>query len=119
MKSNLYTALSLLVSSGLSQTTWAQTAPPAQNATELTREMSNRLHLNEGEYVKLYTLNRTRLTLQDEIERNTKNDSAARTAQLAELQSQYEQECGRIMSPTQLSQLLQQETSQLVDGSST
>lgn len=118
MKRNLCTALSLL-SGSLSHSTWAQTTPPAQTATELTREMSNRLHLNEGEYVKLYTLNRTRLILQDEIERSTRNDSAARTAQLAELQSQYEQECGRIMSPTQLSQLLQQENNRPVDGSST
>ena len=118
MKSNLVTTVCLLLGGTLSSSVQAQANPPVQNAVELTRDMSNRLHLNEGEYVKLYMLNRTRLTRQDEIERSTRNDLTARTAQLAELQSQYEQECGRIMSPTQLSQLLQQEqeTSQLLDS---
>ncbi|MEJ7667106.1 MAG: hypothetical protein WKG07_50215 [Hymenobacter sp.] len=67
--------------------------------------MGQRLHLNEGQYVKLLTLNRIRLTRQREIEQATSADATARTSQLAELQDQYELECGRIMSPTQLSQL--------------
>lgn len=111
----LLAALSLLLR-GPAQ---AQTplASPLEAATEQTREMSNRLHLNEGQYVKLFMLNRTRLTRQQEIEQGTRNDLAARTTQLAELQSQYEQECGRIMSPSQLSQLLQQDASQTVTDS--
>jgi hypothetical protein len=93
----------------------AQTAPP-QTPTELTREMGSRLQLNEGQFVKLLTLNRTRQTRQQEIEQATKSDLAGRTSQLAELQAQYELECGRIMSPTQLSQLQQDENQSATSG---
>ncbi len=86
----------------------AQTVSP-QTVTGQTREMSTRLRLNEGQYVRLLSLNRTLLTRQREIERATPADTAARNNQLAELQNQYELECGRIMSPTQLSQLQQAE----------
>ena len=93
----------------------AQTAPP-QSPVELTREMSARLQLNEGQFVKLLTLNRTRQTRQREIEQTTKADLSARSSQLAELQAQYEQECGRIMSPSQLSQLQQDENQNTTSG---
>ena len=79
-----------------------------QVVTAMTREMSNHLLLNEGQYIKLYSINRTRLTRQQEIEHATASDVAARTTQLAELQGQYEQECARILTPSQLS-LLQQD----------
>jgi hypothetical protein len=93
----------------------AQTMPP-QSPVELTREMSARLQLNEGQFVKLLTLNRTRQTRQREIEQTTKTDLSARNSQLAELQAQYEQECGRIMSPSQLSQLQQDENQSTTSG---
>lgn len=89
---------------------------PSQTPVELTRDMSARLQLNEGQFVKLLTLNRTRQTRQREIEQTTKTDAAARTSQLAELQAQYEQECGRIMSPSQLSQLQQDENQSTTSG---
>jgi hypothetical protein len=85
---------------------------PGSTATALTREMSNRLQLNEGQYVKLHSINRMRLQQQQEIERTTTKDASARTAQLAELQEQYEQECARILTPSQLSQLQQQDQAQ-------
>ena len=78
--------------------------------------MSTRLHLNEGQFVKLLTLNRTRQTRQQEIEQATPRDLAVRTSQLAELQAQYEQECARLMSPTQLSQLQQDENQTTTSG---
>jgi hypothetical protein len=84
-------------------------SPALPSPTEQTREMSARLHLNEGQFVKLLILNRTRQTRQREIEQATPRDLAARTSQLTELQAQYELECARIMSPTQLSQLQQDE----------
>jgi hypothetical protein len=93
----------------------AQTAPP-QTPTELTREMSAHLHLNEGQFVRLLTLNRTRQLRQSEIEQATKMDLPGRASQLAELQAQYELECGRIMSPSQLSQLQQDENQGLSSG---
>ena len=82
-------------------------------ATALTREMSNRLQLNEGQYIKLYSLNRIRLARQQEIERATAKDATDRTAQLAELESQFEQECARILTPSQLSQLQQDQGSSM------
>ena len=90
-------------------TSQAQTPQP-QNPTDMTREMSARLQLNEGQFVRLLTLNRTRQTRQREIEQSTSNqkDSSMRNSQLSELQSQYEQECSRILTPSQLSQLQQE-----------
>ena len=95
----------------------AQTTQP-QNPTDMTREMSARLQLNEGQYVRLLTLNRTRQMRQREIEQSTstQKDPAARNSQLSELQAQYEQECGRIMSPSQLSQLQQSENQSTTSG---
>ena len=60
----------------------AQTAP-TPSATELTREMGARLQLNEGQYVRLLTLNRTRQTRQREIEQSTKADPSAAPASSA------------------------------------
>ena len=84
--------------------------------TAMTRDMSTRLQLNEGQYIKLYSINRTRLDRQHEIERATTQDAATRTSQMAELQAQYEQECARILTPSQLSQL-QQDPTQFSTGS--
>ncbi|GAB3638691.1 hypothetical protein GCM10027422_42810 [Hymenobacter arcticus] len=102
----------LLAVVGKAQTT------QTQNPTDMTREMSARLQLNEGQYVRLLTLNRTRQTRQREIEQRTSNqkDPAVRNSQLSELQAQYEQECGRIMSPSQLSQLQQSENQNTTSG---
>ena len=108
----LFTLSVLLSAAGASHAQQGRPAGgPPQAATAMTREMSNRLRLNEGQYVKLYSINRTRLTRQQEIEQATTKDAAARTAQLAELQSQYEQECARILTPSQLS-LMQQDQPQ-------
>lgn len=100
----------LLLAAGLvatALTSYAQTSPTQPDATAQTREMASRFKLNEGQYVRLLAVNRTRLTRQQQIEHTTKDNPAARSAQMAELQGQYEQECGRILSPSQLSQLQQ------------
>ncbi|MFD2720184.1 hypothetical protein ACFST9_15780 [Hymenobacter monticola] len=77
------------------------------DAQATTREMVARLHLNEGQYLKLLPLNRTKLAGLNSINRDYKNDEAARAAKTAELEAQYEQECSRILTPSQLSQLQQ------------
>ena len=79
----------------------------AEDAVAITREMTNRLHLNEGQFLKLLPLNRTRLTGMHRINRECRNDEATKAARAAELEAQYEQECSRILSPSQLSQLQQ------------
>lgn len=85
-------------------------APKAGNAPDavaVTRDMTNRLHLNEWQFLKLLPLNRTRLLSVSHINREYKNDEATRTAKAAELEAQYEQECSRILTSSQLSQLQQ------------
>jgi Spy/CpxP family protein refolding chaperone len=106
-------AAMLLAGVAQAQTKYSFSHDPAVKT--MTQQMSNRMQLNEGQYVKLYSINRTRLTRQQEIERATTTDAAGRTAQLAELQAQYEQECARILTPTQLAQL-QQEPTQIAVG---
>ena len=75
------------------------------NAVNVTREMTNRLHLNEGQYRQLLPLNRTKLVGIKNINSEYKNNEATRAAKTAELEAQYEQECSRILTPSQLSQL--------------
>jgi len=70
-----------------------------------TRSMANRLHLNEGQYLQLLLLNRTRLSTLNGINHEHRADAATRAAKAAELEAQFEQECSRILTPSQLSQL--------------
>ena len=84
---------------------------PPVDAEAMTREMTTRLHLNEGQFLKLLPLNRTKLARLARISREHKADEATRTAKIAELEAQYEQECSRILTPSQLSQLQQTKTS--------
>jgi Spy/CpxP family protein refolding chaperone len=98
----------LLTASGFAQAAEMGTQP---SAVEQTRAMTNRLQLNEGQYIKIASINRIRVARQAEIERTTTHDPSARTAQLEELQMQFEQECARILTPSQLS-LMQQDQNQ-------
>lgn len=76
-----------------------------QAAAELTREMSSRLKLSEGQYIRLYEVNKTRVAQVAQIERNFQADPETKASRMAELDAQYQQECGRILTPSQLSQL--------------
>ena len=77
------------------------------DAVAMTREMTNRLRLNEAQFMKLLPLNRIKLAGLSSINREYKDDAAVRAAKVAELEAQFEQECSRILTPTQLSQLQQ------------
>lgn len=77
-------------------------------AVATTREMTNRFHLNEGQFLKLLPLNRTKMAGMRGINQQYRNDEATRAAKTAELEAQFEQECSRILTPSQLSQLQQQ-----------
>ena len=83
----------------------SRTKSVANDALETTREMTNRLHLNEAQFVKLLPVNRTKISSANGINHQYKNDDATRLQKLTELEAQYEQECSRILTPTQLSQL--------------
>ena len=85
--------------------TGAKPKKGGDEAVALTREMTNRLRLNEGQFLNLLPLNRTKLVGLKNINREYRNDGATRAAKIAELEAQYEQECSRILTPSQLSQL--------------
>ena len=79
--------------------------PLSLSAAELTRDMSFRLRLNEAQYIKLYEVNKTRVNQMARIKRDFSNDESTRSAKMTELDAQYQQECSRILTPSQLSQM--------------
>lgn len=78
---------------------------PVATATELTRQMANRLQLNEAQYIRLRAVNQVKLARADEIQWQYQGDPAERQRRLQELEAQYEQECQRILTPSQISLL--------------
>lgn len=98
------------MSDRLSEHPTSRRKPPTVDAVAMTREMTTRLHLNEGQFLQLLPLNRTKLSGLSSINREYRNDETARNAKTAELEAQYEQECSRILTPSQLSQLQQSST---------
>lgn len=72
------------------------------NAEEATRQMASRLSLNEAQYVRLRTVNQIRLVKLDEIEWQYSQNCPERQARIVELESEYEQECRRILTPSQI-----------------
>lgn len=78
---------------------------PETQVRALTDAMAKQLHLNEGQYVRMLATNRIKLARLDEIQWQYRDNVAQQHAQLQELQSQYETECSRILTPTQLSLL--------------
>ena len=92
-----------------------KSAGPGPDAVAVTRDMTTRLHLNEGQFLKLLPLNRTKMARLGSINREYKEDAATRAAKAAELEAQYEQECSRILTPTQLSQLQQEHSSPAIE----
>ncbi|MCC3157124.1 hypothetical protein LJ737_07730 [Hymenobacter sp. 15J16-1T3B] len=78
---------------------------PVTSAAELTRQMASRLKLNEAQYIRLRTVNQIKLARMDEIQWQYQQDPAERQRRLTELEAQYEQECQRILTPSQISLL--------------
>ncbi|MBT9392400.1 hypothetical protein KLP40_04425 [Hymenobacter sp. NST-14] len=79
------------------------TDPSAARVEDLTRQMSRQLRLNEAQYIKLRDVNKIKLARTEEITWQFQENTLERDAKLAELQAQYEAECGRILTPSQLS----------------
>ncbi|WP_242928721.1 hypothetical protein [Pontibacter vulgaris] len=70
--------------------------------TEMTREMAEKLRLNEPEYIKLKALNREHMIKTEEIRIAFAQDLAARDAKLTELKTVYEKAVVTILTPNQL-----------------
>ncbi|KUG07730.1 hypothetical protein [Solirubrum puertoriconensis] len=85
--------------------------PVLVEANNLTRHMSERLRLTESQVVKLRSINHIKLARMDEIQWQYHYDANARKAKLLELEAQYEQECQRILTPSQIS-LMREEQQQ-------
>jgi hypothetical protein len=72
---------------------------------DVTRQTCNRLHLNEAQYIRLRAVNLIRMTRLDEISWQYKDDIVEQRARISEMESQYEAECSRILTPSQISVL--------------
>lgn len=81
----------------------------ADRVEALTRAMATTLHLDESQYLRLRETNRVKLTRLDEIQWQTRDNLAQQQAQLLELQTQYETECSRILTPHQLMALREEQ----------
>ncbi|WP_192821004.1 hypothetical protein [Rufibacter sp. LB8] len=79
----------------------------SMSATELSRQMYNDLELNEGQYVKIKSLNQARLDRFNEIERMNSNDIQMRDAKLAEVNTQMDEEFAQILTPKQFTAYLE------------
>ncbi|UOQ77144.1 hypothetical protein MUN84_22295 [Hymenobacter sp. 5516J-16] len=79
------------------------TDPSIERVDEVTRQMSTQLHLNEAQFIKLREVNKVKLARLEEIQWQYVEDGQLRNAKIAELEAQYEAECGRILTPSQLS----------------
>ena len=75
----------------------------AVQAEALTRQMTAQLHLNEGQIVRLYKVNSIKVAQADEIQWQHHENPMRMQQALSELQSHYDAECSRILTPTQLS----------------
>lgn len=68
----------------------------------ITRQMCNEMRLNEAQYIRLRAINKTKLARLDEISWQYRDNVVLQQARISELEAQYEAECSRILSPTQL-----------------
>ena len=73
-----------------------------ERAATVTRDMSEKLSLNESEYIKLKSMNRDRFTRAFEITSQYSNDMAMRDMKLAELQNAYDNQLREFLNPKQL-----------------
>jgi hypothetical protein len=81
----------------------------ASRVDDMTRQMCDRLHLNEAQYIKLRAANQIKIARLDEIQWQYKEDPTQQRTLISELQAQYEAECGRILTPSQLSMLREEQ----------
>ncbi|GAB3292956.1 hypothetical protein [Hymenobacter tenuis] len=81
---------------------------------EVTRMMNKQLRLNEAQYIQLRAVNKIKIARADEIQWEFYDNPSLRSAKLAELEAQYEQECSRILTPSQLSLLRDEQKREVV-----
>lgn len=105
--------LTLLLLGGLSSAAVAQKRdcyaerpgslePSLARVDGLMRQMSSQLKLNEAQYIRLRTLNQSKLARLDALDYDYP-DAEQRRLKSLELEAQYEADCSRILTPSQLS----------------
>ncbi|WP_143069750.1 hypothetical protein [Hymenobacter actinosclerus] len=77
--------------------------PTIAQAEALTRLMTAQLKLNEGQVARLHRVNAIKLAQTDDIQWQYHENPAQMRQALSELQSYYDSECSRILTPSQLS----------------
>ncbi|WP_426491937.1 hypothetical protein [Hymenobacter sp. 102] len=77
--------------------------PFAAQVEQLTHTMSQQLRLNEAQIIQMRAVNKIKISRAEEIQWQYQHNTAERNARLAELETQYEIECSRILTPSQLS----------------
>lgn len=78
-----------------------------QQASQMTRPLTEELRLNEGEYIGLRRIHKVLLAAISDINAQYSAQPAVHRAKLEELQGYYEQERVRVLTPTQVGQLNQ------------
>jgi hypothetical protein len=78
-----------------------------QQASAMTRPLTQELRLNEGEYVRLRRIHKILLAAISDINTQYSAQPSVHRAKLQELQGYYEQERVRVLTPTQVGQLNQ------------
>ncbi|MGY2134810.1 hypothetical protein ACW9KT_21450 [Hymenobacter sp. HD11105] len=74
----------------------------SSRATTLTRQMAQKVRLDEGQYVKVKRLNMQMLAEVEEAKARLASDPAALDVHLAEVQAHYEWDLAAILWPRQM-----------------
>ncbi|SDX55593.1 hypothetical protein [Hymenobacter psychrophilus] len=77
--------------------------PTVAEAEALTKQMTAQLRLNEAQIVHLRKINSIKVAQADEIQWQYHENPSRMQQALSELQSHYDKECSRILTPSQLS----------------
>ncbi|QDA62086.1 hypothetical protein [Hymenobacter jejuensis] len=114
----IYILASLFLSLQATVVAHAETEPEVPTtiqarAVTLTRAMADKMHLDEGQYVKLKQVNMRMLMEMDELKSRYAADPAVLDQQLATAQGRYQQETTVLLRPTQLMAYQQLRNSQM------
>lgn len=90
--------------------------PLNQRATALTRAMTSKMQLDEGQYLKLKSLNLRMLSTMEDLKDRFAADPEIRDIRMAEAQTSYHMELALMLRPTQLMAYKQSQASMTALG---
>lgn len=80
----------------------AQNNPVASRARVLTQQLAAKVHMNEGQYVKVKRLNMEMLTAVETLKKQFATNPETLDARLAEVQNNYEWDLATVLRPRQM-----------------